>query len=70
LDAGRHFVKGAIEALGPVQYGNIAIRLFTIRVDGIEFGLLDQSNRDCGDIAVMKPISLTFYPPWDGNYDT
>lgn len=59
-----------ISALGPVKFGNIAIRLFKIEIDGHVFGMIDTSSEEWGDTATMEPGDLVFYPPWDGEYDT
>lgn len=59
-----------IGTLGPVKFGNIAIRLFKIDIDGHTFGMIDTSSEEWGDTATMEPGSLVFFPPWNGEYDT
>lgn len=59
-----------IEALGKVSYGNIAIRLFCIEIDGATFGMIETSDEEFGDSVTMQPHGLYFHPPWNGEYDT
>lgn len=59
-----------IKALGPVEFGDIAIRLFKVEIDGHTFGMIDTSSHQWGDTVTMEPGDLVFYPPWDGEYDT
>lgn len=63
-------MKNFIDALGPVKFGNIAIRLFKVEIDGTVFGMVDTSSEEWGDTATMEPGDLVFYPPWNGEYDT
>jgi|AGTN01.3.fsa_nt_gi hypothetical protein len=59
-----------IERLGPVNYGDIAIKLFRVNIDGHVFGLIDSSTEEWGDLITMEPGDLGFHPPWNGDYDT
>lgn len=59
-----------IERLGHVEYGDIAIKLFRIKIDGHVFGLIDSSSEEWGDLVTMEPGDLGFHPPWNGDYDT
>lgn len=68
--AGLTFMQECLKELGPIRYGDIKIRLFSVEFDGFVFGLIDTSDHESGDSATMEPGFLTFYPPWDGNYDT
>ncbi len=70
LDEAKLHMDKFIEALGPVKYGNISIRLFKVEIDGNVFGMVDSSTEEWGDIATMEPGDLVFYPPWNGEYDT
>lgn len=69
-DLAEMHMKNFIGALGPVKFGNIAIRLFKVEIDGSVFGMLDTSSEEWGDTATMEPGDLVFYPPWNGEYDT
>ncbi|MGC4879900.1 hypothetical protein ACLQ26_26975 [Micromonospora sp. DT43] len=52
-------------------FGDIAIGLFQVEVDGHVFGLVDWSAEyDGADHAEFLPDDLGFDPPWDGCYDT
>ncbi|MEJ3745489.1 hypothetical protein WEI85_19620 [Actinomycetes bacterium KLBMP 9797] len=56
-------------------YGDIAVRLFQTRHDGIVFGLVDESGDRAGDgghtdWVELYPDRLGFHEPWDGLYDT
>jgi formate hydrogenlyase regulatory protein HycA len=63
-----------VAALGPVEYGDIEIKLFEVEIDGEVFGLIDVSDSDEGpefaERVEMHPGGLLFTAPWDGNYDT
>lgn len=55
--------------------GDIAVRLFQTRHDGIVFGLVDESGDRAGDgghtdWVELYPDRLGFHEPWDGLYDT
>jgi hypothetical protein len=58
-----------LDHLAGRAYGDIAIRLFEITIDGVTFGLVDESDED-GEHVELNPNELGFYPPWDGEYDT
>lgn len=60
-----------LEALPGRVFGDIAIKLFHVEVDGHIFGLVDESEHyDGEDHAEFLPDDLGFDPPWDGIYDT
>lgn len=60
-----------IAALPDHTFGDIAIQLFHLEVDGHIFGLVDGSDPHQGhDHAEFLPDTLGFDPPWDGAYDT
>lgn len=60
-----------LDALPGRAFGDIAIKLFQVEVDGHIFGLVDQSELYNGqDHAELLPDDLGFDPPWDGQYDT
>ncbi|HEY9734341.1 MAG TPA: hypothetical protein V6C89_20685 [Drouetiella sp.] len=70
LASASKYMNNFIEALGPVVFGDIAIRLFHIEIDGHTFGMIDSSSEECGATATMEPADLVFSAPWDGEYDT
>ncbi|MDG6108560.1 hypothetical protein Daura_14280 [Dactylosporangium aurantiacum] len=59
-----------IAALPERRFGDIAVKLFQVTVDGHVFGLVDQSDDYDADHAEFLPDELGFDPPWDGEYDT
>ncbi|BCB78268.1 hypothetical protein GCM10022251_31370 [Phytohabitans flavus] len=64
-------LAGWLEALPGRAFGDIAIKLFQVNVDGHVFGLVDESELyDGQDHAEFLPDDLGFDPPWDGCYDT
>jgi len=64
-------LAGWLEALPGHAFGDIAIKLFQVTVDGHVFGLVDESELyDGQDHAEFLPDDLGFDPPWDGCYDT
>jgi len=55
--------------------GDIAVRLFQTRHDGVLFGLVDESDDDPerghgGDWVELYPARLGFHAPWNGDHDT
>lgn len=63
-------MKNFIKSLGRVRYGDIAIGLFSVEIDGSTFGMVETSSKESGDQITMEPGDLVFYPPWNGDYDT
>jgi formate hydrogenlyase regulatory protein HycA len=60
-----------IAALPGHKFGDIAVKLFQVTVDGHIFGLVDGAELyDLEDHAELLPDGLGFDPPWDGLYDT
>ncbi|WP_203898892.1 hypothetical protein [Virgisporangium aliadipatigenens] len=60
-----------LDALPGHTFGDIAVKLFQVEVDGHLFGLVDRSEvYDGQDHAEFLPDDLGFDPPWDGLYDT
>ena len=56
--------------LEEAEFGDIAIRPFTLTHDGVTFGLIDESGPDRGSWAELYPDRLGFSDPWDGTYST
>ena len=65
----RDLLGGWLEALPSLTYGDISVSCFAVEVDGLRFGLVDESD-DHGDHGELYPNHLGFHPPWDGDYDT
>lgn len=68
-------LSGWIKEIGPVTFGDIAIRPFRVDFDNVLFGLVDESDEDLenghgGPWAELYPQNLGFHEPWDGEYDT
>jgi hypothetical protein len=66
----RERLDGWLDALPGLAYGDIAVKLFQVTVDGEVFGLVDQTEDYDSDHAELLPNELGFNPPWDGLYDT
>jgi formate hydrogenlyase regulatory protein HycA len=63
-----------VAALGKVEYADIEIELFQVKIDGGIFGMVDVSEPEEGpefiDRVAMLPGDLLFHAPWNGIYDT
>ena len=57
-----------IDALGKVKYCDIKISLFQAVIDGVVFGLVVDSNST--SIVLQPSSTISFQPPWDGEYYT
>lgn len=64
-------LKSMIGKLGPATYGDIQVCLFSVRVDGHVFGLIDASEpKEDYYMVELVPNGLAFFPPWNGLYET
>lgn len=70
IDRADRVLTGWLSELPQPTLGDIAVRLFSVEVDGIVFGLVDESDDEYGEHVELYPNQLGFYPPWDGEYDT
>ena len=71
IDSAKKRLAEWLAALPGREFGDIAVGLFQVVVDGHVFGLVDWSdNYDGQDHAEFLPQGLGFDPPWDGEYDT
>lgn len=71
IDRAQARLDAWLGALPGRAFGDIAIKLFHVEMDGHVFGLIDCSERyDGQDHAEFVPDDLGFDPPWDGCYDT
>jgi hypothetical protein len=58
-----------MRALGPIDFGDVEVALFSVRTAGVRFGLFDTSDSH-GERVVLLPNDFVFSPPWDGDYST
>ena len=64
-------LKRMIKKLGRVTYGDIEVSLFSVRINGHLFGLIDASEPEEDYYMIeLVPNGLAFFPPWDGTYET
>ena len=56
--------------LEEAEFGDIAIRPFSLTYDGVTFGLIDESSPGRGSRAELYPDRFGFSDPWDGTYST
>ncbi|SNY60255.1 hypothetical protein [Paractinoplanes atraurantiacus] len=59
-----------LDGLPGASPGDIAVRPFRVRYDGVTFGLIDESDSERGAWAELYPDRLGFGEPWDGTYST
>jgi len=52
------------------KFQPISIELFETKIDGMSFGMIDESDEEANTKVVMVPEGFVFYPPWNGQYDT
>ena len=61
-------LDGLISALGPVRFGDIGIRPFSVKAHGRVWGL--QAREGDPDRVDLEPGDLEFQEPWDGSYSS
>lgn len=54
--------------LGPVDFVDIRVRLFTVTIDDITFGLIPDEYNSV--VSLAPHATITFSEPWDGEYFT
>ncbi len=60
-----------LRGLGKIKFGNVIVRLFSVKIDGQVFGLIDASEADEDIVSVhLVPNDLALFAPWDGEYYT
>src|SRR5690606_25313454 len=62
-------LKHWLDDLPGLRFGDIAIRPFQHRFDGVLFGLVIETFEGV-EHAEFYPNNIGFYEPWDGSYDT
>jgi formate hydrogenlyase regulatory protein HycA len=60
-------LKKMITQLGHVTFDDVAVRLFSVTIEGHRFGMI--ADEEFGTVS-LEPNDFVFYPPWDGEYDT
>lgn len=70
VDKADEMLREWLARLASPAYGDIAVRLFRLEVDGITFGLVHEVDDQHGDWVELYPNDLGFTEPWDGEYDT
>ncbi|MBB5872673.1 formate hydrogenlyase regulatory protein HycA [Allocatelliglobosispora scoriae] len=69
VDKATGMLRQWLDELPGRSFGDISIRLFQVEVDGVTFGLIDETSDDDGYVE-LYPDELGFYEPWSGDYDT
>lgn len=60
-----------LSELPSLEFRNIKIELFETNIEGMSYGMIDESDdEDEVSKVIMMPEGFVFYPPWDGRYDT
>jgi hypothetical protein len=62
-----------IASIGPITYGNIAVRPFQVLHDGASFGLIaaqttTKAGQPSWQVSLQPGAIVTFRAPWNGNY--
>ncbi|HEY0700009.1 MAG TPA: hypothetical protein VGD43_19630 [Micromonospora sp.] len=70
LDRAERMLAELLDGLPDRRYGDVAVRLFRVEIDGILFGLVDETEEYGDDHVELYPDELGFNPPWEGEYDT
>jgi formate hydrogenlyase regulatory protein HycA len=60
-------LKKMMTQLGYVTFDDIAVRCFSVDIEGHRFGMI--ADQEFG-IVNLEPNEFAFYPPWNGEYDT
>lgn len=60
-------LKDAINKLSNSKPGNIKVKPFSVKLNGINIGLIAREDGACYN---YMPYDLAFFPPWNGQYDT
>lgn len=73
VEAARVKMFDYLKSLEPVQFKDVAIKLFQVEIDGVIFGLqecVDEDGLNQDELVQLLPNDFIFYHPWDGNFDT
>ncbi len=71
VDKARAKCNEMLGGLQDLHYCDVAIKLFSMTIDGAVFGLVDVTKpEDEHELVELMPNQLVFYPPWDGTFDT
>jgi formate hydrogenlyase regulatory protein HycA len=69
-DHGNAEAASLLKSLGSWTFCDIAIRPFRVDLDGIVFGLIEETEPERGPWFELHPDGYGFAPPWDGTYST
>jgi hypothetical protein len=71
IERARERLDRMIESLADHEFCDVEVGLFSVKIDGQTFGLIDASVPEEGYESVhLLPNDLAFFEPWDGSYDT
>lgn len=62
-------LKCMLDAYAPYNFGDIKIELFEKNIDGMTFGLINESDEEEAKVE-MAPEGYMLCPPWTGYFDT
>jgi hypothetical protein len=57
-----------LKDIGPVKYGDIAVRPFQVLHQGTAFGLITEQKNGRPQVVLQPGPVITFRPPWNGSY--
>lgn len=57
----------AIQDLPKAKFCNVKIKPFSIKLNGLTFGFIPREDGACIE---YQPYGLSFFPPWNGLYET
>jgi formate hydrogenlyase regulatory protein HycA len=69
IDRATAMLEEMLTGLGSYKLCNVRIKLFSVEIDGIRFGLVDDSYEGRPRVTLW-PNDLLFTPPWNGLYST
>jgi hypothetical protein len=61
-------IEELLEEFGEYHFSDIEVEPFSLEIDGHQFGLIPDEETEFINLQPMSTIS--FYEPWDGEYDT
>lgn len=63
----RHLMLASLE---PCTFCDIAVKLFSIEIEGTTFGLIQHPDPDWEAVHLEPGCQISFAEPWDGEYYT
>lgn len=59
-----------VSGLKNYKFCDVEVELFSVQIDGFNFGLVDASNpEDNYESVHLLPNDFAFFKPWDGSFD-